>query len=104
MIATTKPETGIMDSAHGAFDPAIGADAVRDAKRRATQAGITEETTGEWMNLAVRHERMGRHQDAAHCARQALKVADTWGRLLPCYGMADGVRVKAIALANEVAP
>ncbi len=73
--------------------------AAREIFRQASQAGVTKESVGEWMNLAVRYQRLGNGAEAASCARRALDIHQTWGARHATYAMAPGTVARAQALA-----
>jgi hypothetical protein len=72
-----------------------------EVMRQATRAGVTKESIGEWMNLAARWERLGKHADAAACARKAIEIHETWGRLHATYAMSEGTLERARAIAAQ---
>lgn len=76
--------------------------AARDVMREATRAGVTRESIGEWMGLAVRWERLGKHVDAAICARRAIEIHETWGSRHAAYAMAEGTLGRARRIAAKV--
>lgn len=63
--------------------------------RDATSAGVTKETVGELMNLAIRYGRLGCVKEAAELAQRALEINERWGRLHESYSMPDGVVTRA---------
>jgi len=67
----------------------------KDIMRQATRAGITQESIGEWMNLARRFERLGNLVEAAICARKAIDIHEVWGSRFASYAMAEGTLERA---------
>ena len=67
----------------------------KDIMRQATRSGLTQESIGEWMNLARRFERLGNFVEAATCARKAIDIHETWGSRFPAYAMAEGTLERA---------
>ena len=67
----------------------------KDIMRQATRAGVTQESVGEWMNLAVRYGRLGNLVEAATCARKAIAIHEVWGSRLASYAMAEGTLERA---------
>ena len=88
-----------MSKVFGEFDYSPAA---REVMREATRAGVTKETVGEWMNLAVRYERLGNHAEAAACARKAIEIHETWGARHGAYAMATGTLERAALLSTKV--
>jgi hypothetical protein len=68
---------------------------------QATRAGVTKESVGEWMNLAVRWERLGKHADAAACAHKAIEIHEAWGSRHATYAMPEGTLERARAIAAQ---
>ena len=82
--------------AFGEFDRSPAA---LEVMREATRAGVTKESIGEWMSLAVRWERLGKHVDAAICARRSIEIHETWGARHGTYAMDIGT----LKLARRIA-
>jgi hypothetical protein len=75
--------------------------AAREVMGQATRAGVTKESVGEWMNLAARWERLGKHADAAECACKAIEIHEAWGSRHAAYEMAEGTLERARAIAAK---
>ena len=66
----------------------------------ATRAGVTRESFGQWMNLAIRYQRLGKAQDAADCALRAIAVHEVWGARHAVYAVSDATLARARAIAG----
>lgn len=83
------------------FDKFDYSSAAREVMGQATRAGVTKESIGQWMNLAMRWDGRGKHEDAASCARKAIKIHETWGRLHATYTMAEATLERARRIAAQ---
>lgn len=85
----------------GVFDEFDRSPAALEVMRQATRAGVTKESVGEWLNLAVRYERLGLYADAIACACKAINVHKTWGSRHASYAMAGGTLERAQRIATK---
>lgn len=65
--------------------------AAREIFRAASLAGVTKESVGEWMNLAIRHQRLGNMAEVAECARHVIAIHETWGAQHAVYACPQNV-------------
>lgn len=78
---------------------------MKSTKTLATQAGVSNETGAEWLNLAIRYSRRGNSIKAADCAAEALHIHNTYGIHDSAYAFSDLTldRVNALVIGYTIA-